>query len=154
MFNVLLHLSFHQLRYKRSTTKAFGSKGSIRSGPEFKSFIHCQIWTTGLVLRITFTGILWPISMWEGRKGRSLIQYYLGQESCAQWTICSKDLGLTWNLCVFYEKDGLSYSQRNQFLPGKVMMRLVIYLRGSQTGSRDYFHKNYLGVLEKNRFHS
>lgn len=37
------------------------------------------------------------------------------------------------------------YVQRNQFLPGKVMMRLITYFRGSQTGPRDHLHKNYLG---------
>lgn len=54
MFNVILHLSFHQLRYKRSNFKAFGSKGSIRSGPKLKSLTHCQIRTIGLVLRISY----------------------------------------------------------------------------------------------------
>lgn len=51
--------------------------------------------------------------MWEGRKGRSLIQYYLGQGIRAQCTVCSK--GFRPNLksfCVFFfffEKDAVSY---------------------------------------------
>lgn len=43
MFNVILHLRFHQIRYKRSNRKAFGSKGSMRSGPEFARFEQ-QAW--------------------------------------------------------------------------------------------------------------
>lgn len=63
---VISHLSFHQLRHKRSRCEALGPQGSLRSVEKPRSH---QSWRTGLVLRRTSSAVTQPISTWKAGRG-------------------------------------------------------------------------------------